>query len=237
MLEVQIAIEKIKKYATRESGDTAEIIERPNGGISVVLADGQSSGKGAKRISNMVARKAISLLAEGVRDGAAARAASDFLFAERGGKVSATLNVLSVDMSTKTLVATRNNPAPCLILLAGEQQILDQDCQPIGLYRNTRPYIYEVPLRESLTACVFTDGMVHAGTRYGQAIKTQDLFFDLADDQENSPTTIADRLLTSAIQADHGRPADDISVVVLKVVVTKEDDGIRRMYVQLPLTE
>ena len=65
-MEVQIAISKIKKYATSSSGDTAEVIERPNGGMSVVLADGQSSGKGAKWVSSLVVRKVIQFLADGV---------------------------------------------------------------------------------------------------------------------------------------------------------------------------
>src|SRR4030065_1212378 len=94
-MEVQLAVAKINKYASSESGDTVEVIERPNGGLSVVMADGQSSGRGAKWISTLVVRKVITLLSEGVRDGAAARAASDTLFTERGGKVSSTLNILS----------------------------------------------------------------------------------------------------------------------------------------------
>jgi hypothetical protein len=69
-MEIQIATSKVRKYATRTSGDTVEIIERPNGGVSVVMADGQSSGRGAKWVSSFVVRKVISLLADGVRDGA-----------------------------------------------------------------------------------------------------------------------------------------------------------------------
>src|SRR5688500_11960167 len=76
-MEVQIAAAKVNKYAISESGDTLEVVERPNGGLSVVLADGQTSGRGAKAVSQLVVRKVIGLLAEGVRDGAAARAASD----------------------------------------------------------------------------------------------------------------------------------------------------------------
>ena len=76
-MEVQIAAAKTNKYAVTESGDTLEVVERPNGGLSVVLADGQTSGRGAKAVSMLVVRKVIGLLAEGVRDGAAARAASD----------------------------------------------------------------------------------------------------------------------------------------------------------------
>ncbi len=73
-MEVQIAVAKVNKYATSESGDTLEVVERPNGGLSVVLADGQTSGHGAKAVSQLVVRRVIGLLAEGVGDGAAARA-------------------------------------------------------------------------------------------------------------------------------------------------------------------
>src|SRR5687768_542722 len=69
LMEVQIAVAKVGKWASRESGDTLEMVERPGGGVSLVLVDGQDSGQGARAISNVVARKAISLLAEGVRDG------------------------------------------------------------------------------------------------------------------------------------------------------------------------
>jgi hypothetical protein len=78
-MQIQVAVAKIEKYASSESGDTLEMVERPHGGLSLVLVDGQRSGKGAKAISNLVAAKTIALLADGVRDGAAARAAHDYL--------------------------------------------------------------------------------------------------------------------------------------------------------------
>jgi serine phosphatase RsbU (regulator of sigma subunit) len=234
-MEVQIAVEKINKYATSESGDTVEIIERPQGGISVVLADGQSSGKGAKRISNMVTRKIVSLLAEGVRDGAAARAASDFLHTERKGKVSSTLNILSVDLSTNTLVITRNNPSPTLVFHHNTLDIYDAPSQPVGLYRNTRPLIVEIPLEYHLSTCIYTDGLVHAGTRYGTPFDAPAIFHALCETSHITPQVIADRLLKMAVEADRGRPADDISVVVLMVREMTHEDHVRRMLVRLPL--
>ncbi len=44
-MNVQFAVAKVSKYASRESGDTLEMAERQHGGISLVLADGQRSGK------------------------------------------------------------------------------------------------------------------------------------------------------------------------------------------------
>jgi len=41
---VQISVAKVKKYATHESGDAVEIVERPGSGMYLVMADGQSSG-------------------------------------------------------------------------------------------------------------------------------------------------------------------------------------------------
>lgn len=233
-MEVQIAVSKIRKYATSSSGDTVEVVERPRGGLSVVLADGQSSGHGAKWISTMVVRKVISLLAEGVRDGAAARAASDSLFTERGGKVSSTLNILSVDRQTNTLVITRNNPAPAIIIKNNVLTLLDENSQAIGNYRGTRPVITELQLETCLTVIVYTDGLVHAGDRYGDRMEIEPFLSNLIHNGIPNSQTLADCLLDRAMLLDKNRPADDISIVVLQVT---EGDGdlVRRMTVRLPL--
>ena len=233
-MEIKISVSKINKYASPESGDTVEVVERPNGGMSVVMADGQSSGKGAKQISNLVVRKVIALLSEGVRDGAAARAASDYLFTERKGKVSSTLNIISIDLQTSTLVITRNNPAPVVIATDNQIRLLNEEFKPIGLYRDTRPLISELPLEAGLTIVMFTDGILHAGTRYGEEMDYITCLQAMVEDEYLKPEEIADALLAHALQLDEGRPVDDISVVVVQVS-GYTGDNVRRMTVRLPL--
>ena len=233
-MEIQIAVSKIKKYATSASGDTVEVIERPQGGVSVVLADGQSSGKGAKWVSTFVVRKVISLLADGVRDGAAARAASDSLFTERGGKVSTSLNIISIDKHTETMVITRKNPAPALLVEDDKFITLNEPCNPIGLYRGTRPIITERRLEPGITSVIYSDGLVHCGSRYGETFNIRNYLEQLLN-MENIPTqSISDSLLERALELDHNRPSDDMSVVVVRVL-PKSNDEIRRMSVCLPL--
>jgi serine phosphatase RsbU (regulator of sigma subunit) len=232
-MEIKLAVAKTNKYATSESGDSVEVVERPNGGISVVMADGQSSGKGAKQISSLVVRKVISLLSEGVRDGAVARAASDYLFTERKGKVSATLNIVSIDLQTATMVITRNNPLPVYIASHDEICTFDDECNPIGVYRDTRPLISEIALEAGLTVLLFTDGLVHAGSRTGDSLDVATILEGHVED-EADPQEIAYDLLSDAIELDRGRPVDDISVVVIQVLA-KRGDAVRRMTVQLPL--
>ena len=234
--DVHFGVAKVSKYATSESGDTLEMTERPHGGISFVLVDGQRSGKSAKAISNIVARKAIQLLAEGVRDGAAARAAHDYLYTHRKGKVSATLNILSADGETKTFVISRNNEAP-VIVYTPEQGIflLDEPCRSVGTQRNTKPIITELPIAEGMLIVVFTDGLRHAGdfsgtNRYDPvAAVARMLDAGITDSQ-----IMADTLLNEAMAMDNGRPRDDISVLVAYVHPEKEQE-VRRMEVHLPL--
>lgn len=237
-MEVKIAVAKTNKYATSDSGDSVEVVERPNGGLSVVMADGQSSGKGAKQISSLVVRKVISLLSEGVRDGAAARAASDYLFTERKGKVSSTLNIVSIDLQTTTMVITRNNPLPVLIATVDEICAFDEECSPIGIYRDTRPLISEIPLEAGLTVVLYTDGLIHAGSRTGDTLDINTFLRSLTDDEVDEeatdPQEIAESLLAHALELDQGRPVDDITIIVISVT-NKKNDYIRRMTVHLPL--
>ena len=234
-MEVQIAVAKTNKYAVTESGDTLEVVERPNGGVSVVLADGQTSGRGAKAVSMLVVRRVIALLADGVRDGAAARAASDTLYTEKQGKVISTLNIISVDLQSGTVVVSRNNPAPFFMAHHEKVDCISTPSSEIGISRNIRPIISEIPLEPGLTLVVFTDGLVHAGERVGRPMDICTSIKAVLEDQDPSPRQIADSLLDEAVRLDDNRPSDDISVVVLKVL-SRTGDDVRRMNVRLPIS-
>jgi serine phosphatase RsbU (regulator of sigma subunit) len=238
-LELQVAVAKVSKYAVSESGDTVELIERPHGGLSLVMVDGQRSGKSAKAISNTVARKAVSLLADGVRDGATARAAHDYLRTLRGGQVSATLNIVSVDLVTRTIVVSRNSHCPVIVANAalGELYLLNEPSQAIGIQSRTRPVITELPVAPDVHIVVFTDGVLSAGVRHGKRL---DIPAFIRDHIADCPTevcarSLADALLNQAVELDQGRPEDDISVLVISVIAHQCPDGIRRLSVRFPI--
>lgn len=238
-LELQVAVAKVGKYAVSESGDSVEVIERPHGGLSLVLVDGQRSGKSAKAISNIVARKAVSLLADGVRDGAAARAAHDYLRTMRGGQVSATLNIISVDLGTRTIVISRNSHCPVLVLHGrdGDIQVLNEPSQAIGIHARTRPVITEIPIEPDLHVVVYTDGVLSAGERYGQKLDAVSFVPEQLKrcSGEACARSLADGLLSRAVEMDRGRPGDDVSVVVVSVSERQQTDDVRRLSVRFPI--
>lgn len=234
-MEIQLAVAKVVKYGSLESGDTLEIVERPMGGVSCVLGDARSSGTSAKSVSSMVVRKVISLLSDGVRDGAAARAASDFLFMEKGGTCSVYLNILSADLQTQTLVISRNNPTPVFISQSDQIECISSESNPVGQERNIRPSITEISLFPRTTVVLYTDGVMRAGERFGQSIEFCSLIQAYLDEQEPSAQYIADALLSHALRLDQNQPNDDMSVVVLRVI-EKAEDNIRRLTVKLPFS-
>ncbi len=230
-MEVQFGMAKTKKYAVSESGDTFEMVERPHGGLSFVLVDGQRSGKSAKAVSNLVARKAIQLLGEGIRDGAAARAAHDYLFTYRAGKVTATLNIVSVDTESKTIVISRNNDSPVIVFHPQKgMSLLDEPSKSIGTGRRTKPSITEMPLEPGLIVVTFTDGLRHAGKLSGKGeFDYLTLMQKIVENSQTNPQTIADKLVEGAIAQDSGRPRDDISVLVISTVAAESDTPVRRI--------
>ena len=234
-LEVQVAVAKVNKYASQESGDTVEVVERPLGGISIVVADGQRSGRSAKLISNLVVRKAISLLAEGIRDGAVARATHDYLLTLRGGKVSAELFIVSVDLVSQSLVISRNARCPILLRQDADYLWLDDPVEAVGIHRNTKPAITERPLQPALTLVVFTDGIWSAGSLSGAAIDLPGLLTGVDHTSDAPAALLADAILAEALRLEQGRPRDDATVLVLKLVAGADDDYIRRLTMRFPL--
>jgi hypothetical protein len=60
------------------------------------------------------------------------------------------------------------------------------------------------------------------------------MLYDQTIHTGNVAQPIADALLDDALQLDRGRPADDISILVV-AVLEGETDGVRRMSLTLPI--
>ncbi len=243
MYNIQIAVAKTNKYASRESGDTVEVVERPQGGFSVILADGQGSGQSAKGLSHMVTTKVIGLIKDGVRDGVAARAVSDYLYSYRSGKVSATLIMVSVDLATSTIVLLSNSHCPILLSNVGGAVIASPQLQgsAIGLYASTRPMMSEVPIHEHTWVVAYSDGLMEAGMRSDSPIDLPVLITSRLAEGVAGARQMADYLLECALRLDSNRPADDMTVAVLAILPMPDEAEnkivplVRRMEITVPV--
>lgn len=234
-LIIDVGVAKIEKYASRESGDTVELVERPSGGFTIVMIDGQGSGRAAKTLSLLLSSKAVALVKEGVRDGVVARATHDHLFAFRHGQVSATLDLLSIDLRTRTIVITRNTESPMLMGYAGELTVLPALSGPIGRYRWTKPSVREFPMQSGFEILLFTDGIWHSGRRSSQPPVDLEAFGAQHFGQGAPAQELADGLLDFVIERDRGKPNDDMAVVALSLREGTSARPVRRMGLEVHL--
>ncbi len=234
-MQVRLGVAKVPKYGVLESGDTFEVVERRRGGFSVIMADGQGSGAAAKRLSNLVVSRAMSLISEGARDGAVARAVNDVLYALRDGKVSCELAILSVDLRTRTLVISRNTAVPVWVRTAEGLIVCSEACSPIGMQDGVKPCITEFPLSEGMLAATFTDGVLYSGVKHGLGEAFQeagDLIGGWAPDRVER---LSEALLELGMRRDNSRPQDDMAAVALGVVRDESEHKVRKMTVSFPM--
>lgn len=234
-LIIDVGVTKTEKYASRESGDTVELVERPSGGFTVVSIDGQGSGKAAKTLSLLLSSKAVALVKEGVRDGVVARATHDYLFAFRHGQVSATLDLLSIDLKTKTIVITRNAESPLLVRSGGVVQSMPALSGPIGRYRWTKPSVTELPMEPGVEILLFTDGIWHSGRRENRPPIDLEAYGADVFGRQTPAQVMADNLLAYVLQRDGGRPNDDMAVVALSLRTSEVQTAVRRLGLEVHL--
>ncbi|NLM41365.1 MAG: serine/threonine-protein phosphatase [Firmicutes bacterium] len=232
-MEVQVDVAKVGKYAVGVSGDSVEVVERPGGGVSIVIIDGQGHGRAAKRMSHMIANQAARLIEDGARDGAVMRVINDHLYAFRDGKVSATATLLSADLAHGCLVVSRNSNTPVLVAAGGHARVLDAPVEPIGVRRLLKPSLTHLELAEGTVLMGFTDGVIHAGRSRGEKLSLQRVCRLLTTGL--SAGGLADAVLQYALDLEDGRPRDDMVVAVLKVTGDENKLGIRRISASYPV--
>lgn len=234
-MEVKIGVAKRSKYGTSPSGDTVEVVERPQGGFSTILVDGQGSGDSAKTISNLVVNKATSLIGDGARDGAVGRAVHDYLYTLRRGKVSSTLNILSVDLNTESIVLSRNSNTPIILVHNKQATFFDREVKSIGFHEEVKPAINELELQVGMKFLAFSDGILHAGRRFGQQMELRELTKLCQDSDVREVDSLAKRILTYALNLDKNQPQDDMTVVTLGIAENINDKKIREYNLSLPI--
>ncbi len=220
-----IAVTTTHKYAVRDSGDVIEIVETPDGGLGIVVADGQGSGSSARLLARSVARRAALLLSEGVRPQAVVQAACDALYAERGGKVSVSLDVVH-GVRTGEFEIARASTNQLILHTQREWQAESTAEEPAGRQARQEPGLIYLQTGAFDALLIVTDGVAGAGERFGSS----ESFLERlpAIDTATTAESLADAVFAQAMALDRGRPNDDMSVVALLLSPGQDDQRIER---------
>jgi serine/threonine protein phosphatase PrpC len=234
-MELQAAISKTARYSSAAQGDKVEIIERPRGGISIVMAEGKLSGCRSRTIALKAVHSILSLIASGMHDGAASRMVLSNIFEEYKGKAQVSLHIISCDLESQSIVITKNNTTPVVTVIEGAAEYLRFD-GTIETEHALSPSVFQFEIEEGRDFILVSDGILQAGTQYEQPLDLRVLVESLFEDDEPTVQALADAILTQAISQDIGRPRDDMTVTVLRISPSPSTN-IRRECVHFPIND
>jgi serine phosphatase RsbU (regulator of sigma subunit) len=132
-------------------------------------------------------------------------------------------------------VISRNSHCPVILGQGCHVRLLNEPSEAIGVHRRMKPVITELALEPHTTLVVFTDGVLDAGVRYGQTFDVARFVENKVCDESFSAQALADAILAHAVELDRGRPGDDTSVLVARVVPRVGNDEARRLAVRFPI--
>jgi len=142
--------------------------------------------------------------------------------------------MVSVDLASKTLVISRNSNCPVLLRRQGRIEVLADVVQPIGFHYYMKPIIYEHPLEAGMLLVAFTDGIYHAGRKYGCRFELEYLEEKMLQADADKIKPLADEIFATAMALDQNRPADDMTLLVLSIG-GGENDKIGRLQLTYPI--
>jgi serine/threonine protein phosphatase PrpC len=234
-MEIQAAISKADRYSSSEQGDKVEIIERPRGGLSVIIAEGKLNGQQSRSIAMKAVHSILNLISTGLHDGASSRIVLSNIFEEHQGKAKVSLHIISCDLESQSIVITKNNTTPVITVFEGSADYLpfdgSFDSEPCDC-----PSVYQFEIEEGRDFILVSDGILQAGAQNEHPQDLRLLVESLFEDDEPSVQEIADTILNQAINQDLGRPRDDMTVTVLRISPAPSSN-IRRECVHFPINQ
>jgi serine phosphatase RsbU (regulator of sigma subunit) len=95
--------------------------------------------------------------------------------------------------------------------------------------------VHHFPAEIGLAICLFTDGVLHSGSKASRSAFDVRPFLNGHASSETSASTIANAVLQEAVSRDSGRPGDDMTVVSLTLTSHREEPLVRRLEVFITL--
>ena len=236
-MEVKIGLAKTTKYAMNYCGDSFNMVERPGGGISAILADGQGSGLSAYQTSSWVVNRLSALLTEGGRDEAAVEAVHEELYDRTDRRISCSLTTVSSDFESETVIICRNTYAPVFIWTEDYETVYEEDAGPIGVHRHTKPLMYELPFSPGMVILSCTDGIKNAGKkRMGREADPEKILGFLRSGKAEDAGYLAKSVMEYALSLDHEEAADDMTVMVMGLAEGSEGaTKVSQMEISYPI--
>ncbi len=208
--EVKFGVAAVSKDGSDASGDTHSVIGTDNGKCIVTLCDGMGSGAKAEKMSGT----AISLVESFYRagfDNDVILSCVNRLLSGSGNETFCAVDIVAFDVYNGLADFIKLGASIGLVKSCGEVEIVSGSSLPLGVLEEMTPSVTKKALREGDVIVLMSDGVSDC---FGSSTAVAAAFAEIT---LTSPQSIADSLLAKAKRRCNNKPADDMTIVCIKI--------------------
>ncbi len=213
---VQTGFAKVKKEGETVSGDTMSNIRLADGKYLFAISDGMGSGKSAEKNSKIAVSMLERLLSSGFEKETSIKLINSAILTANKEDNYATLDISILDLFAGNMQLIKSGACPTYIKSKRNVSIIKSTSLPTGIMNDINVDTYDKDLEDGDIVVMCSDGILDSSMEYAN----RDLWLKylLEDIQTDVPERIADIILREAVDNCVGKPKDDMSVAVIKVL-------------------
>ena len=213
---IQTGIATAKKDGSIVSGDMMSKVRLGDGKYLLAISDGMGSGPEARKNSKIAISMLERLLSSGFDKNTSINLINSAILTANEDEMYATLDIEILDLYGGKLQLLKNGACPTYIKKNRNVTMIQSSSLPAGIMNNLKIDTYDKDLEDGNIIVICSDGIIESNKEYDN--RELWLKYLLEDIQTDSPERIADIILKEAIDNDFGKPKDDMSVIVAKIV-------------------
>ena len=209
-------IAKIKKDQSIVSGDMISETKLGDGKYLFAISDGMGSGPNARKNSRIAVSMLERLLNSGFDKDTSINLINSAILTANQEEMYATLDIEILDLYAGKMQVLKNGACPTYVKKNKNVTMITSKSLPAGIVKDVKIDTYDKDLEDGNIIVICSDGIIESNNEYSN----RELWvkYLLEEIQTDSPGRIADIILKEAIDNNFGKPKDDMSVIVTKVI-------------------
>ena len=208
---VVFGVSSVPKDGNEISGDTHTVLQTDNGKCIVALCDGMGSGELAEQMS----ATSISLVESFYRagfDNDVILSCVNKLLVGSGNEIFCAVDITVLDLYNGLADFIKLGASVVLVKNEGKVEIVSGSSLPLGVLEEMKPSVTKKALMSGDMVVLVSDGVADCFKDPSALAAT------FAEVSLNVPQSIAEIILGKAMKLCQNKPADDMTVVVAKIV-------------------
>ena len=208
---VVFGVSSVSKEGNEVSGDTHSVLQTDNGKCIVALCDGMGSGDVAEQMS----ATSISLVESFYRagfDNDVILSCVNKLLVGSGNEIFCAVDIAVLDLYNGLADFIKLGASVGLVKNEGKVEIVSGSSLPLGVLEEMKPSVTKKALMSGDVIVLVSDGVADCFKEPTALAAT------FAEVSLNVPQSIAEIILSKAMKLCANKPADDMTVVVAKIV-------------------